>query len=191
MRIDEIAFSPSRALGSTFDSLSSMAARAFTQDANIPEQTKQNFVKGFVQSASTSLQAAIGGRLVNPNNTTSIAKYLRGWVAKYMGDESYNQAAVEKEILNVARSYKQDKGRNALGIMALSIFALASQSQPASQKKKAIAGKQYATTSATNPDDQSTATHPQMNTQQIIDYLKANPGEIAIVLNSLKTKANS
>ena len=156
----------------------------------LKENTSKNYI--IVESKYLKLNNVFES-IVEAAKGQSIGDYLQNWFAQYMQGVNYSaqQAKVDQLINNVAKTYAQDKGKQALETLAQSAWALskgggapgaanvANQIQqaaaaPGGNQPQAAGQTQTATNSQAQPAS-------QMNSQQMAAQIKQDMAKLAKV----------
>jgi hypothetical protein len=156
----------------------------------LKENTSKNYI--IVESKYLKLNNVFES-IVEAAKGQSIGDYLQNWFAQYMQGVNYSaqQAKVDQLINNVAKTYAQDRGKQALETLAQSAWALskgggapgaanvANQIQqaaaaPGGNQPQAAGQTQTATNSQAQPAS-------QMNSQQMAAQIKQDMAKLAKV----------
>jgi hypothetical protein len=157
----------------------------------LKESTSKNYI--IVESKYLKLNNVFES-IVEAAKGQSIQDYLQNWFAQYMQGVNYSsqQQMVDKLINNVAKTYAQDKGKQALETLAQSAWALSKGSAPGAanvsnqiqQAAAAPGGNQPQAAGQTQP---ATATNSQaqpasqLNSQQMAAQIKQDLAKLAKV----------
>ena len=155
----------------------------------LKENTSKNYI--IVESKYLKLNNVFES-IMEAAKGQSISDYLHNWFEQYMQGVNYSahQAKVDQMINNVAKTYAQDKGKQALETLAKSAWALSKgggapgAANVANQIKQATTQPGATQQPAQAQSAQTGATQQpasQMNSQQIVAQIKQDLAKLAKV----------